>query len=139
MPEPRRIQRKRAKGWRRPLGAITVTRPGPWGNPHRIVEAGPGLFRVYTVGAPYPRGVPMPKREAARLSVDLYEAGTFDHVRYGEDNRRRAREELAGHDLVCWCQLCERHKDGRPWTEKCDDCMPCHGDVLLRVANEVPA
>jgi len=32
--------------------------------------------------------------------------------------RRQAREELRGRDLVCWCAP-----------------LPCHGDVLLRVAN----
>lgn len=30
-----------------------------------------------------------------------------------------AKRELAGRDLVCWCSP-----------------LPCHGDVLLRVANE---
>lgn len=30
---PKRIQRKRAKGWRMPPNAKSVTRPGPFGNP----------------------------------------------------------------------------------------------------------
>lgn len=33
---PRRIQRKRAKGWRMPDGAIYVGRPTKWGNPCRV-------------------------------------------------------------------------------------------------------
>lgn len=31
--EPKRIQRKRVKGWRLPHGATCVTRPGKFGNP----------------------------------------------------------------------------------------------------------
>ena len=30
---PRRIQQRRARGWRKPAGAVAVTRPGFWGNP----------------------------------------------------------------------------------------------------------
>lgn len=32
---PLRIQRKRTKGWRMPDGAVSVTRPGRFGNPFR--------------------------------------------------------------------------------------------------------
>ena len=31
---PRRIQRKRLKGWRKPPGSVCVTRPGIFGNPY---------------------------------------------------------------------------------------------------------
>jgi len=40
--KPQRIQRRRVKGWRMPDGAISVTRPGLFGNPfrgERAVEA----------------------------------------------------------------------------------------------------
>jgi hypothetical protein len=43
--------------------------------------------------------------------------------------------ELRGKDLACWCPLCEKHKDGRPLNEACEDCPPCHADVLLEIAN----
>ena len=33
---PRRIQRKRTPGWRKPLGAVYVGRPSRWGNPFEI-------------------------------------------------------------------------------------------------------
>ena len=33
MTEPKRIQMRRAKGWRKPEGAVYVGRPSPWGNP----------------------------------------------------------------------------------------------------------
>lgn len=45
MTTPVRIQRKRTKGWRMPEGAISVCRPGPYGNPFVVttkVRAAPG-------------------------------------------------------------------------------------------------
>lgn len=36
---PKRIQRKRTKGWRMPPGAVYVGRPGPFGNPFTIKGA----------------------------------------------------------------------------------------------------
>ena len=35
------------------------------------------------------------------------------------------RRELTGRDLACWCSLEDEHGDR----------VPCHADVLLRVAN----
>src|SRR3990167_7719207 len=39
---PKRIQRKRTKGWRMPPNTVNVTRPGPWGNPRRV-----GMYQGY--------------------------------------------------------------------------------------------
>lgn len=36
MSTPKRIQRKRVKGWRMPANTISVTRPGRFGNPFVI-------------------------------------------------------------------------------------------------------
>nr|WP_268825129.1 DUF4326 domain-containing protein [Mycobacteroides chelonae] len=33
---PERIQLRRTRGWRKPEGAIVVSRPSRWGNPFRI-------------------------------------------------------------------------------------------------------
>lgn len=33
---PKRIQRKRTKGWKMPEGAVYVGRPSEWGNPYRV-------------------------------------------------------------------------------------------------------
>lgn len=35
---PKRIQRKRSKGWRMPEGAVYVGRPTKWGNPFCVVD-----------------------------------------------------------------------------------------------------
>ena len=61
-----------------PSGAVRVTRPGRWGNPHKV---GPECS---------------PEVAAARFRADLY-AGRL-RVTVAD-----ARRELAGHDLACWC------------------------------------
>lgn len=73
MTGPRRVQRKRAPGWRAPDAAIYVGRPTRWGNPF--------------VG-----GSPEELVEAYRRSF---------HGR--PDLAELVRAELAGKDLMCWC------------------------------------
>ena len=78
---PQRIQLKRRKGWRKPDGAITVSRPSRWGNPHAITEHTP---------------------EAHRSSVEAYRADLLaGRLAVTVDDVRR---ELAGRDLACWCR-----------------------------------
>lgn len=36
--KPKRIQRKRTKGWKMPANTVSVTRPGKWGNPFIVGE-----------------------------------------------------------------------------------------------------
>ena len=88
---PKRIQRKRTKGWRKPEGVVNVTRPGKWGNPYRTLnDRGLALteFRLYA------------ECEVAAGRLDL--------------------EELRDKDLMCWCRVGD----------------PCHGDILLEMANK---
>ncbi len=79
---PARIQLRRTAGWRKPEGAIGVSRPSRWGNPH-----------------PFER----PTREERARVVELYRrdlgAGC---LAFTEGDVRR---ELAGRDLACWCPL----------------------------------
>lgn len=42
---PQRIQLSREKGWRKPEGAIVVSRPSKWGNPFRFRVESRGLVR----------------------------------------------------------------------------------------------
>jgi hypothetical protein len=91
---PRRVQLRRTKGWRKPAGAVVVSRPSKWGNPYRV-------------------GPMAPEEAIARYRDDLL-AG---RLRITVDDVRR---ELRGRDVACWCA------PGRP----------CHGDVLLEVAND---
>jgi hypothetical protein len=47
--KPRRIQRRRAKGWRMPAGAVYVGRRSKWGNPYHP-EDHAGLTNVIRLG-----------------------------------------------------------------------------------------
>jgi hypothetical protein len=96
---PARIQRERTPGWRAPAGAIYVGRgPGiPWGNEVRV---GPGITPAAATAA---------YRDRIETDTDLAD---------------RARAQLGGHDLMCWCRPPE---PGRP--------DHCHAAVLLDVAN----
>ena len=70
--------------------AVYIGRPSPWGNPFEI------------------------GRHGSRSDVIAL------YIAYLHDNPElvaRARQELEGKDLVCWCAP-----------------APCHGDILLSIA-----
>lgn len=105
--QPKRIQRRRTKGWKMPAGAIYVGRPTKWGNP----------FTVACYGS-------------AEKAVELFRRELCDEGRYfANDSASLAgryttlndvRQQLRGKDLACWCPLDQ----------------PCHADVLLELANQ---
>lgn len=107
---PKRIQRKRSRGWRMPEGAVYVGRQSKWGNPFvlyplnrtLVVDAFRRLLRE--TGAWWPVRMPWP---AGKIPAGA--PTTIADV----------RRELAGKDLACWCPLDQ----------------PCHADVLLEIAN----
>lgn len=79
MTMPKRIQRKRTKGWKMPPNAVYVGRPTKWGNPHLLkdcpnAQAAVNRFRSYCG----PDGLPFAKE---------------------------IKRELRGKDLACWCPL----------------------------------
>ena len=84
---PKRIQRKRSKGWRMPKNAIYVGRPTKWGNPFKVVI---GRAQSDCVGAFY-----------LWLKVDGCYAGMADKKQVILDDI----EDLRGKDLACWCNL----------------------------------
>lgn len=75
-----------------PSDAVYVGRPTIWGNPYHIGRNGD-----------------------RRNVVALYRGWIASRP----DLVQRAKEELRGKDLVCWCAP-----------------EPCHADVLLEIANE---
>lgn len=122
MSEPKRIQLKRAKGWRKPEGAIVVARPSRWGNPFKV-----GFNYRWADGqhCPFPRPAKTVEGDweqlercvSIRQAVLWYEAWITKMVpSLAED----ARTYLRGHDLGCWCPA------ESPW---------CHADVLLAISN----
>jgi len=72
-----RVQRKRTKGFKLPLGAIYVGRPSPWGNPFINAE----LFRDWLEG-----------RMGSRLK---------DKRQWILDNAHVLQNQV----LACWCGL----------------------------------
>ena len=75
---PRRIQRKRAKGWRMPQDTIYVGRPTRWGNHHHVETYGAGI---------------------------AFERYAKDLAQLPEADLRTLLEPLRGHNLACWCAL----------------------------------
>lgn len=111
MGRPRRIQRKRTKGWRMPEGAVYVGRPTRWGNRYRVGDCGYCLYEANHEGA----HIPM---DAAAV-VHEYRVSLEVELRYAPEVTEDPRTTLRGRDLVCWCPLDQ----------------PCHADVLLELAN----
>lgn len=99
---PVRIRRERTKGWRAPDGAIYVGRGSRWGNPIVI-----GSRDARTGGIVDPS-------TAVERYLDRLVNG---RLRFTEAD---VREQLRGHDLICWCPLTST----------------CHADVLLEIARE---
>jgi len=97
-----------------PLGAIYVGRPGKFGNPYR---PGKGFsekkcLRAYRMGV---RG----RWTALQKFFGHDLIGMLDVIAYFQ-RIRRSLPELRGKDLCCWCPLDQ----------------PCHGDILLELANK---
>jgi hypothetical protein len=109
---PRRIQRKRTKGWRMPEGAVYVGRPTGYGNPfvgdpQAAVEA----YRQWLTSDSVCVKIGPDHPISSMTYVPTWNAP--------EEVRRMAQTYLRGKELVCWCPLDQ----------------PCHADVLLELAN----
>jgi hypothetical protein len=77
---PKRIQRRRTKGWKMPPGTVYVGRPTKYGNPFKI-------------GDPHPVfSVPMDAEDVCKM----YE--------WGMVNVKPDLSELRGKNLACWCK-----------------------------------
>lgn len=137
---PKRIQRRRTKGWRMPEGAVYVGRPSRWGNPYRVGETylwlgGDRLaYPLATARQPgeYEFGLRAELLTEAAKAVEWFRAWYASSM---ADRPYFGVGALRGHDLACWCPLCSKHAAGRPFGEPCTDCQPCHADVLLELAN----
>lgn len=79
--KPKRIQRKRSKGWTMPENTVYVGKGSKWGNPFRI----------------------------GKEAVDAQDAcNNFRFMLTHPENknlRAKAKFELKGKNLACWCAL----------------------------------
>lgn len=112
---PLRIWRRRMKGWRKPPNTVNCARGrsvGKYGNPFKVGEDVPGM-----------PGVAMDARDA----VDYFTIFQLPKLNL---------TALRGRNCMCYCPLCDDHRDGKPLGVECDKCAPCHVDVILEAANK---
>lgn len=79
MTEPKRVQRKRVKGWKMPENTVYVGRPTKWGNPFRIG------FEASSRGT----------------AIEFYEEWLQEQL----EKDPHFLDSLKGKDLACWCPL----------------------------------
>lgn len=129
---PERIQLKRTKGWRKPEGAIVVSRPSRWGNPWCIVverSRGRTWYCVRHVTEERRLGsFSVPEHARQTATRQYYSDLVNDRLPYSVDDVER---ELAGRDVACWCPPAVPCRNGRIdfWR------VQCHADVLPEIAN----
>ena len=116
--KPRRIQRKRVKGWKLPPNTVYVGRRSKWGNlwktglaPCGCRAAGECDHNTFRVSTP---------AEAVTMYREWIESALAREATRGENHTRAALNDLRGKNLACWCPLDQ----------------PCHADVLLELANQ---
>lgn len=105
---PERIRLSRAKGFRLPDNAVNVARPSRLGNLFVVGKDGTRLqcaAKFYVLATGF---IDLAHESGVEAQLALYQ------------RIRRARTQLEGKDLACWCPL---------------DGGACHADVLLLIAN----
>lgn len=103
---PQRVQMSRKHPWRAEHpDAVIVRDPASGATPFSVME----------VGEKYPS---LTAEQCHSFAVSEFRTDRHGrHPGYPSDDE--IRRELAGRDLACWCSLDE----------------PCHGEVLLEIAN----
>lgn len=104
---PRRIQLRRAKGWRMPPDTVKVDRTTKWGNPFVVGIDGTAEDCVHLY-----------IRLLSGL-ICLTAAASTEAQILARGHAAHQIGELHGKNLACWC------RQGKP----------CHADVLLKLAN----
>lgn len=120
---PRRIQRQRTKGWKMPKNAVYVGRPTKWGNPFVAWKDGQPFHDRLAQHTLHPSMAVMSYR---KMLLEIGAVNSIPTFKWPKGKIPREwittddiRRELRGKDLACWCPLDQ----------------PCHGDVLLEIAN----
>lgn len=115
--KPVRIQRKRIKGWRKPPNTVDVTRSTKLGNPFRVG----GYFNIGKGGNGWVWLESLRPDDRFTLVRDAKHAvEMYRTYRERYPLKPAEIEELRGKNVMCWCAVGQ----------------PCHGDVLLELANK---
>lgn len=153
MTTPRRLQLSRAAGWRKPEGAVVVSRPTRWGNPFPVK----GDWIVWAAVAAGFRADAAGRREAAVWYYRQWIAGDAPQRPSPESGDEIAFESglVASTDAHCRTLAADfasilfritvparptlddirTHLRGRDLACWCKPGEPCHADVLLEIAN----
>lgn len=123
---PKRIQRRREKGWRKSKNTVYVGRGSKWGN---IFKVGSylSLWRKAFVAVHL-------AKENNKKVTDIYDSGILNKkinlddsikwykywIKFRIKNNQLDINELKGKNLMCWCPLNQI----------------CHADYLLEIAND---
>lgn len=116
---PKRIQRKRIKGWKMPKNTVYVGRPGYYGNPftEEICGTKERAVMLYElcVKDEQLKGLtfPMTKKELKASNKKWKDFADMPSIPI-------IQTFLKGKHLACWCKIGD----------------PCHADILLKLANE---
>src|SRR5271168_4906895 len=104
----KRIQRRRAKGWKMPANTVYVGRPTIYGNPFIVGRDGTreDCMKLYAM--------------LAGGYVCLTSKATPADQNRASRGMQLSKRFLRGKNLACWCPVGQ----------------PCHADVLLKIANE---
>lgn len=115
--KPKRIQRRRTKGWRMPPNTIYVGRGSIWGNPFIVYPMKTNLpflpydWRILGRGTIY-----YSETVAILESINCYKKYIKRKIKSGAVDISK----LEGKNLACWCPVTKL----------------CHADVLLQLANK---
>lgn len=121
----KRVQRKRAKGWKMPENTKYVGRPTKWGNPIKIEGD-----QIY-INASYRRKILDPWvwynlgdiNDVIYLYRKLWDGTKFknkDLQFWADEFKKLNLNELRGMDLACFCP----------------PSSPCHADVLIELCQQ---
>jgi len=112
---PKRIQRRRVKGWRLPPNTVIVDRTSRYGNPWKVREVKGYRRSQWYVERGVQTAMFFAEGPARELAVHNF--GVWAHRGISATDLERLR----GKDLACFCDPA--------------DGMACHADVLLDLAN----
>ena len=101
----KRIQRRRARGWKMPPNTVCVDRSTKWGNPFVVGRDGTRADCVDLFAKMLNGLMCLTSGPSIKVQQKYYDMVVRDHA------------ELRGKNLACWCPLSAK----------------CHADVLLNL------
>jgi len=115
--KPKRIQRSRKKGWRKPENAVIVDRTSRYGNPFKVGTTYRYILALALMGF---KGKDLDNGVFVKDNAHAVELYKRMINMFQAKRQKEFFEPLRGKDVICFCKLDE----------------PCHGDVILKESNK---